>query len=248
MQSSQFGLGLPIDVLELATDIEAADQFPQILVEFTSFEADHETLAGHLRGILGMLTVEEIYKDRDAFAQKVLEVSGSDLANMGLEIVSFVIKDIRDDKEYLESLGRTRTAEVKLDAVKGEAEAQRDATIAQANAVASRSASILSKKRMAVSAQTAWVDPDKCISCMTCVHVCPYNAPYMNYDHKGQIEAAKCMGCGICVSECPARAIQLHHFETDQFGVMIRELLACNGSVRTVAAKQHAGELTGKKN
>jgi flotillin len=53
---------------------------------------------------------------------------------MGLEIVSFVIKDIRDDKEYLESLGRTRTAEVKRDAVKGEAEAQRDATIAQAHA------------------------------------------------------------------------------------------------------------------
>jgi flotillin len=94
----------------------------------------HETLAGHLRAILGMLTVEEIYKDRDAFAQKVLEVSGGDLANMGLEIVSFVIKDIRDDKEYLESLGRTRTAEVKRDAVRGEAEAQRDATIAQANA------------------------------------------------------------------------------------------------------------------
>jgi flotillin len=94
----------------------------------------HETLAGHLRAILGMLTVEEIYKDRDAFAQKVLEVSGGDLANMGLEIVSFVIKDIRDDKEYLDSLGRTRTAEVKRDAVQGEAAAQRDATIAQANA------------------------------------------------------------------------------------------------------------------
>lgn len=94
----------------------------------------HETLAGHLRAILGMLTVEEIYKDRDAFAQKVLEVSAGDLANMGLEIVSFVIKDIRDDREYLDSLGRTRTAEVKRDAVQGEAAAQRDATIAQANA------------------------------------------------------------------------------------------------------------------
>jgi len=94
----------------------------------------HETLAGHLRAILGMLTVEEIYKDRDAFAQKVLEVSSGDLANMGLEIVSFVIKDIRDDKEYLDSLGRTRTSEVKRDAVQGEAAAQRDATIAQANA------------------------------------------------------------------------------------------------------------------
>jgi flotillin len=111
----------------------AAEQFLSKGPEGIVYVA-HETLAGHLRAILGMLTVEEIYKDRDAFAQKVLEVSGSDLVNMGLEIVSFVIKDIRDDKEYLESLGRTRTAEVKRDAVKGEAEAQRDATIAQANA------------------------------------------------------------------------------------------------------------------
>jgi len=111
----------------------AAEQFLSKGPEGIIYVA-HETLAGHLRAILGMLTVEEIYRDRDAFAQKVLEVSGGDLANMGLEIVSFVIKDIRDDKEYLESLGRTRTAEVKRDAVKGEAEAQRDATIAQANA------------------------------------------------------------------------------------------------------------------
>ncbi len=111
----------------------AAEQFLSKGPEGIVYVA-HETLAGHLRAILGMLTVEEIYKDRDAFAGKVLEVSGGDLANMGLEIVSFVIKDIRDDKEYLESLGRTRTAEVKRDAVKGEAEAQRDATIAQANA------------------------------------------------------------------------------------------------------------------
>ena len=111
----------------------AAEQFLSKGPEGIVYVA-HETLAGHLRAILGMLTVEEIFKDRDAFAQKVLEVSGTDMANMGLEIVSFVIKDIRDDKDYLDSLGRTRTAEVKRDAAKGEAEAQRDATIAQANA------------------------------------------------------------------------------------------------------------------
>jgi len=118
---------------EDASIYTAAEQFLSKGPEGIVYVA-HETLAGHLRAILGMLTVEEIYKDRDAFAQKVLEVSGGDLANMGLEIVSFVIKDIRDDKEYLESLGRTRTAEVKRDAVQGEAQAQRDATIAQANA------------------------------------------------------------------------------------------------------------------
>ncbi|MEJ2746626.1 MAG: SPFH domain-containing protein [Anaerolineae bacterium] len=94
----------------------------------------HETLAGHLRAILGTLTVEQLYKDREAFAQKVQEVSGEDMASMGLEIVSFVIKDISDAEGYLEALGRTRIAQVKRDAAIGEAEAARDATIESAKA------------------------------------------------------------------------------------------------------------------
>ncbi len=94
----------------------------------------HETLAGHLRAILGTLTVEQLYRDREAFAQKVQEVSGDDMASMGLEIVSFVIKDISDEEGYLEALGRPRIAQVKRDAAIGEAEADRDATIESARA------------------------------------------------------------------------------------------------------------------
>jgi flotillin len=94
----------------------------------------HETLAGHLRAILGTLTVEQLYRDREAFAQKVQEVSGDDMASMGLEIVSFVIKDISDAEGYLEALGRPRIAQVKRDAAIGEAEAERDATIRSAEA------------------------------------------------------------------------------------------------------------------
>jgi flotillin len=94
----------------------------------------HETLAGHLRAILGTMTVEDIYKDRDAFAQQVQSVSGVDMANMGLEIVSFTIKDIRDDQGYLDALGQARTAEVKRDAAIGQALAARDATIKSAEA------------------------------------------------------------------------------------------------------------------
>jgi heterodisulfide reductase subunit A-like polyferredoxin len=101
-----------------------------------------------------------------------------------------------------------------------------DETIAQARAAAARAATILSKTVLDVSPQVSYVDQSKCISCMTCVHACPYNAPFCNLDGKGQIEAAKCMGCGICASECPARAIQLNHFQTDQFRVMIRQLFA----------------------
>ncbi len=94
----------------------------------------HETLAGHLRAILGTLTVEQLYRDREAFAQKVQEVSGDDMASMGMEIVSFVIKDINDGEGYLEALGRPRIAQVKRDAAIGEAEAARDATIESARA------------------------------------------------------------------------------------------------------------------
>jgi flotillin len=94
----------------------------------------HETLAGHLRAILGTLTVEQLYRDREAFAQKVQEVSGDDMASMGMEIVSFVIKDISDAEGYLEALGRPRIAQVKRDAEIGEAESDRDAKIRSAQA------------------------------------------------------------------------------------------------------------------
>ncbi|MBN2470970.1 MAG: flotillin family protein [Anaerolineae bacterium] len=86
-------------------------------------EVAHETLAGHLRAIVGTLTVEEIYRERDKFAQSVQEVSSDDLKNMGLAIDSFVIKDIRDREGYLDALGRPRIADVKRKAVIAEQEA-----------------------------------------------------------------------------------------------------------------------------
>jgi flotillin len=94
----------------------------------------HETLAGHLRAILGTLTVEEIYKEREKFGQQVQDVSAGDLSNMGLQIDSFVIKDVQDEEGYFEALGRKRIAEVKRDATIGEAEAERDAVKASAKA------------------------------------------------------------------------------------------------------------------
>ncbi|MCX6902320.1 MAG: 4Fe-4S binding protein, partial [Verrucomicrobia bacterium] len=109
-----------------------------------------------------------------------------------------------------------------------------DENISQARAAAARAATVLSKSQLDVSAQVSYVNQLKCVSCMTCVNACPYSAPFCNKDGKGQIEAAKCMGCGICASECPARAIQLHHFETDQFIVMIKQLF--NGHENSQAA------------
>jgi flotillin len=93
-----------------------------------------QTLEGHLRAILGTMTVEEIYQNRDAFASKVQEVAAGDMANMGLGIVSFTIRDIRDSQGYLDALGKPRIAQVKRDAVIAQAEADRDAMIRSSQA------------------------------------------------------------------------------------------------------------------
>src|SRR5277367_1786449 len=93
-----------------------------------------QTLEGHLRAILGTMTVEDIYQNRDAFASKVQEVAAGDMANMGLSIVSFTIRDIRDGQGYLEALGKPRIAQVKRDAIIAQAEADRDSVIRSAQA------------------------------------------------------------------------------------------------------------------
>jgi flotillin len=93
-----------------------------------------QTLEGHLRAILGTMTVEEIYQNRDAFASKVQEVAAGDMANMGLGIVSFTIRDIRDGQGYLDALGKPRIAQVKRDAIIAQAEADRDSQIRSAQA------------------------------------------------------------------------------------------------------------------
>src|ERR1700743_3947514 len=93
-----------------------------------------QTLEGHLRAILGTMTVEDIYQNRDAFASKVQEVAAGDMANMGLSIVSFTIRDIRDGQGYLDALGKPRISQVKRDAVIAQAEADRDSMIRSAAA------------------------------------------------------------------------------------------------------------------
>lgn len=109
----------------------AAEQFLGKPTEALKSEAQ-EVLEGHLRAILGMMTVEEIYRNRDKFAQEVQGVAARDLKKMGLQIVSFTIKDVRDKHGYLDALGKPRIAAVKRDAEIAEAEAERDATIQKA--------------------------------------------------------------------------------------------------------------------
>uniref|UniRef100_A0A8D3BZ24 Flotillin n=1 Tax=Scophthalmus maximus TaxID=52904 RepID=A0A8D3BZ24_SCOMX len=94
-----------------------------------------ETLEGHQRAIIAHLTVEEIYQDRKKFSEQVFKVASSDLVNMGIGVVSYTLKDVHDDQDYLHSLGKARTAQVQKDARMGEAQYKRDAVIREAHAM-----------------------------------------------------------------------------------------------------------------
>lgn len=95
----------------------------------------HETLMGHLRGILGTMEVEQLIQNIDIFTQKVQEHSQPDLGKMGMSIVSFTIKEIRDDVGYLDQLGRKSTAQAKQSADIGVAEATKCTEQSKADAL-----------------------------------------------------------------------------------------------------------------
>jgi flotillin len=85
-----------------------------------------DVLEGKLREIVSKMSIEEIYKDREMFANQVEDVAKSDLEKMGLEIKTFTIRDIDDTKGYLTALGAKQIAEVKKNAAIAEAEAKRE--------------------------------------------------------------------------------------------------------------------------
>lgn len=112
-----------------------------------------ETLEGHQRAIMGTMTVEEIYKDRSAFSEQVLQVASTDLMSMGIRVISYTINEVTDDEGYLKALGKPRTAEVKRDADIGNAEAKRDAGIEEARANMRAMEAVYSNKITTAQAQ-----------------------------------------------------------------------------------------------
>jgi len=64
--------------------------------------------------------------------------------------------------------------------------------------------------------KSAWVERDLCVSCLTCVRVCPWSIPKIDDQGRAAIDPQECRACGICVTECPAQAIQLNKSEDER--------------------------------
>ncbi len=97
-------------------------------------------MEGHLRGIIGQLTVEEIVKQPEMVGERMRSTCADDMNKMGLEVISFTIKEVKDQNEYIANMGRPDVARIKRDADVAAAEAERDTAIKRA--IAQREAAI----------------------------------------------------------------------------------------------------------
>ncbi len=111
----------------------AAEQF------LTKTDQNREALIrlvmeGHLRGIIGQLTVEQIVKEPEMVGDRMRSTCAADMNKMGLEVISFTIKEVRDKNEYIANMGRPDIARIQRDADVATAEAERDTAIRRADA------------------------------------------------------------------------------------------------------------------
>src|SRR3984885_2468798 len=135
------GVGVTVEAvaqIKVKSDPEsiqtAAEQF------LTKTDQNREALIrlvmeGHLRGIIGQLTVEQIVKEPEMVGDRMRTTCAGDMNKMGLEVISFTIKEVRDKNEYISNMGRPDIARVKRDAEIATAEAERDTAIKRANAL-----------------------------------------------------------------------------------------------------------------
>jgi flotillin len=112
-------------------------------------------MEGHLRGIIGQLTVEQIVKEPEMVADRMRSTCAADMSKMGLEVISFTIKEVRDQNEYITNMGRPDIARIRRDAEIATAEAERDTAIRRAVALREAAVAKASADQERVIAETA---------------------------------------------------------------------------------------------
>src|SRR5438105_6815018 len=112
-------------------------------------------MEGHLRGIIGQLTVEEIVKQPEMVGDRMRSTCAGDMTKMGLEVVSFTIKEVKDQNEYITNMGRPDIARIKRDADVAAAEAERDTAIKRAQAQREAAIAKAQADQARVEAETA---------------------------------------------------------------------------------------------
>jgi heterodisulfide reductase subunit A-like polyferredoxin len=209
-------------------------------VVFVQYEFDRKPVVDHQSPITDPLTVRvwdsslgeelELHPDLVVLSMPVVPSDGAK------ELATRLKVPVDLDGFFLEAHVKLRPVDFSSDGMfvagMGHYPKSVDEAIVQAQAAAARAMTILSKDVLEVGGIVAQVDADKCVGCLTCVRICPYDVPQIRADFNGvggiigaaYVEPAQCHGCGMCVSECPARAIQLLRYRDVQVEAEIAAL------------------------
>src|ERR1700739_3111676 len=112
-------------------------------------------MEGHLRGIIGQLTVEQIVKEPEMVGERMRATCAEDMSKMGLEVISFTIKEVRDKNDYIANMGKPDVARIKRDAEMATADAERDTAIKRATALRESAVAKAQADQEGVIAETA---------------------------------------------------------------------------------------------
>jgi flotillin len=191
----------------------AAEQF------LTKLPQEREALIrlvmeGHLRGIIGQLTVEQIVKEPEMVADRMRSTCADDMNKMGLEVVSFTIKEVRDKNEYIVNMGRPDVVRIKRDADVAAAEAERDTAIKRASAMREAAVAKAAADQERVMAET--LSMAKQAEAQRDLHV--KEAAYQEMIKKQQAQADKAyeIQTNIQQQQVVAEAVKVQQVEKEQ--------------------------------
>lgn len=199
-------------------------------IDFIRFEDDDEPQVVKEDGKLKLMVKDSELNKEILLEPELLVLSPAILPQPDNEDLSKMLKvPINSNRFFLEAHVKLRPIDFSTDGifVCGVAHSPKpiEEAISQASGVVSRACTILSKDGIKTEGSISHINEDLCISCETCVKICPYEAIEVTTQNKARVVDAVCKGCGVCACACPAVAIDTRHFKSSQIIAQIEGLL-----------------------
>jgi len=194
-------------------------------VLFIRYALEHKPQVEVVDGVLQVTVLDHVLQRPIRLRPDLVTLASAVLPERDEALSQFFKVPVNDEGFYIEAHAKLRPVEFATDGVFlcGLAHFPKpiDESIAQAQAAASRAATLLARETIQFSGAVAATNQLACSSCGVCVSICPYSAPRFNDKGKAEINPALCKGCGLCVASCRSGAIQLKGFDDAQIFAMI---------------------------
>lgn len=186
-------------------------------VIFVRYALDNKPVVETAEGVIKVTVTDHVLCQPLEIEADVVGLAAAIVASESNNKLSQLFKvPLNEDGFFLEAHMKLRPVDFASDGVfmAGLAHGPKniEENVAQAKAAAGRAQTILCKDHLESHGVVAVVQPDKCAACLTCVRLCPYNAPKIT-NYAAEIEAVVCQGCGTCAGECPNKAITLQSYK-----------------------------------